>query len=53
MRTSFIFNFLSASGANMHLYFACYLQARRDAGRDGRYAPALTFCAPASPSDRE
>jgi hypothetical protein len=53
MKISFIFNALSSADANMHLYFACYLQARRDAGRAGRYAPATALRLPHSPSDRE
>jgi hypothetical protein len=53
MEKSLIFNHLSATGANMHLYFACYLQARRDAGRTGRYASPTTLRGPHSPSDRE
>jgi hypothetical protein len=53
MEKSLIFNHLSATGANMHLYFACYLQARRDAGRTGRSASPTTLRGPHSPSDRE
>jgi hypothetical protein len=53
MGKSLVFKDLSATGANMHLYFACYLQARRDAGHIGRYAPATALRLPHSPSDRE
>ena len=53
MKTALIFNRLPTAVANMHLYFSCYLQERRDARRTRRYAPSSALFSSSSPSDRE
>jgi hypothetical protein len=53
VEASLIFNPLPSTVADMHLYFASYLQARRDARLAGRYVPSIGIRGPSSPSDRE
>src|SRR4051794_21647424 len=53
MRTGRIFNSLRPHVANMHLYFPCSLQVRRDLLATRRYARPSALRGPLSSSDRE